>query len=75
MLTRRSRIVRRGVNGSPGLMPPAGQSAAGGRTRCVLRYAAIIATVTGAAALQSISLLQRIYDTAAVLPGPRMNLG
>ena len=26
--------------------------------------------VTGAAALESISLLQRIYDTAAVLPGP-----
>ena len=25
--------------------------------------------VTGAAALESISLLQRIYDTAAVLPG------
>jgi predicted dehydrogenase len=27
--------------------------------------------VTGAAALESIGLLQRIYDTAAVLPGPR----
>jgi hypothetical protein len=26
--------------------------------------------VSGAAALESISLLQRIYDTAAVLPGP-----
>ena len=26
--------------------------------------------VTGAAALESISLLQRIDDTAAVLPGP-----
>jgi predicted dehydrogenase len=26
--------------------------------------------VTGAAALESVSLLQRIYDTAAVLPGP-----
>jgi len=26
--------------------------------------------VTGAAALESISLLQRIYDTAALLPGP-----
>ncbi len=26
--------------------------------------------VTGATALESISLLQRIYDTAAVLPGP-----
>ena len=26
--------------------------------------------VTGAAALESIRLLQRIYDTAAVLPGP-----
>lgn len=30
---------------------------------------------TGAAALETISLLERIYDTAAVLPGPRMNLG
>ncbi len=30
--------------------------------------------VTGAAALETISLLQRIYDTAAVLPGP-VNLG
>jgi predicted dehydrogenase len=26
--------------------------------------------VTGAAALESVGLLQRIYDTAAVLPGP-----
>ena len=26
--------------------------------------------VTGAAALETVSLLQRIYDTAAVLPGP-----
>jgi hypothetical protein len=26
--------------------------------------------VTGAAGLESVGLLQRIYDTAAVLPGP-----
>ena len=26
--------------------------------------------VTGAAALETIALLQRIYDTVAVLPGP-----
>ncbi len=29
-----------------------------------------LAAVTGAAALETVSLLQRIYDTAAVLPGP-----
>jgi hypothetical protein len=51
MLTRRARTVRCGMNGSTRLVPPRGQSAAGGRTRWVLRYAAIIATVTGSAAL------------------------